>query len=307
VPFVATVAAAIALASVAAFFGRYWWMLDLAANFRAHMAAVLVTAALVLALGRWYRTALVVSLAAALNAAAVLPLFIGPTSRPESTDLRVMSFNLLSDNTNYDEVIGFIAAEDPDVVVLHEASRPWEEALEAANLDYEITRGRTDDLIFGSLVLAKPGSEVQSFGFQVSDPRAIEVVLHSGVAVLGIHPLAPFPDDQTERRRFQFEFASLWAASRDGPRVIVGDFNASPWSDPFRRLRIDSGLRNSQAGFGLELSYPAQASPLLQVSIDHLLHSSDLAVADRRLGPPLGSDHFPLVVDLSLVDPRTQG
>jgi endonuclease/exonuclease/phosphatase (EEP) superfamily protein YafD len=46
---------------------------------------------------------------------------------------------------------------------------------------------------------------------------------------------------------------------------------------------------------------------LLQVSIDHLLHSSELAVADRRLGPPMGSDHLPLVVDLSIVDSRTLG
>jgi endonuclease/exonuclease/phosphatase (EEP) superfamily protein YafD len=296
-----------AVASVAAFFGRYWWLLDLVANFRAHLTAVLVTAALTLALGRWNRTALVIGLVAALNAATVLPLFIGPATRPATADVRVMSFNLLSDNTNYQEVIGFIADEDPDVVVLHEASRPWEDALEGAGLGYEITRGRTDDLIFGSLVLARPGSQVQSFGFQISDPRAIEVVLPFGVAVLGIHPLAPFPDDQTERRRFQFEFASLWAAARQGPRVIVGDFNASPWSDSFRRLRTATGLRNSQSGYGLELSYPADASPLLQVSIDHLLHSSELAVADRRLGPSLGSDHLSLIVDLSLVEPRNPG
>ena len=294
-------AVVIAAASVTAFFGRYWWVLDLVSNFRAHMTVILVATGLILALGRWHRTALVVGLVAALNAAAVLPLFIGPAARPHTADVRVMSFNLLSDNTNYDAVIDFIADQSPDVVVLHEASRPWEEALAAADLGYEITRGRTEDLIFGSLVLTRPGSQVQSFGFQVSDPRAIEVVLPSGVAVLGIHPLAPFPDDQTERRRFQFEFAGLWAASREGPKVIVGDFNASPWSDPFRRLRTDTGLRNSQAGYGLELSYPADANPLLQVSIDHLLHSPDLVVADRRLGPPLGSDHLPLVVDLSLV------
>lgn len=294
-------AVVIAAASVTAFFGRYWWVLDLVSNFRAHMTVILVATGLMLALGRWHRTALVVGLVAALNAAAVLPLFIGPAARPQTADVRVMSFNLLSDNTNYDAVIDFIADQSPDVVVLHEASRPWEEALAAADLGYEITRGRTEDLIFGSLVLTRPGSQVQSFGFQVSDPRAIEVVLPSGVAVLGIHPLAPFPDDQTERRRFQFEFAGLWAASREGPKVIVGDFNASPWSDPFRRLRTDTGLRNSQAGYGLELSYPADANPLLQVSIDHLLHSPDLVVADRRLGPPLGSDHLPLVVDLSLV------
>lgn len=301
-PLVAALAVVVAGASVGAFFGRYWWVLDLAANFRAHMTVVLAIAAVVLALGRWPRTALTIALAGALNAATVLPLFVGPVSRPADFDLRVMSFNLLSDNDHFDEVIGFIAAERPDVVVLHEASRPWEEALAASQLDYEITRGRNEGLIFGSLVLAPPGSEVESFGFQVSDARAIEVVLPSGVAVLGIHPLAPFPNDQTERRQYQFEFAGLWAASRSGPVIIVGDFNASPWSHSFRRLRIETGLRNSQAGYGLELSYPAGANPLLQLSIDHLLHSPDLAVVDRRLGPALGSDHFPLIVDLSLPD-----
>ncbi len=301
-PLVATLAVATAAASLAAFFGHYWWLLDLAANFRAHMTVALVVAGLLLAWGRWYRTALVVALVGTLNAAAVLPLFIGPADRPEARDVRVMSFNLLSDNINYEAVIGFIEEQKPDVVVLHEASRPWEEALAAADLGYDITRGRTDDLIFGSLVLALPGSQVVSFGFRVSDARAIEIVLPSGVALLGIHPLAPFPDDQTERRQYQFEFASLWAAGRQGPKVIVGDFNASPWSYSFRRLRMETGLRNSQAGFGLELSYPADANPLLQLSIDHLLHSSDLEVVDRRLGPSLGSDHLPLVVDLSLVD-----
>lgn len=299
---VAALAAVIAATSVGAFFGRYWWVLDLAANFRAHMTVVLVGAAVVLALGRWPRTALAIALVGAINAAAVLPLFVGPASRPGAFDLRIMSFNLLSDNAQFDEVIGFIAAEQPDVVLLHEASRPWEEALAESQLGYEITRGRNEGLIFGTLVLAPTGSEVESFGFDVSDARAIEIVLPSGVAILGIHPLAPFPDDQTERRRYQFEFASLWAASRPGPKIIAGDFNASPWSYSFRRLRMETGLRNSQAGFGLELSYPAGANPLLQVSIDHLLHSADLAVVDRRLGPALGSDHLPLTVDLSLLD-----
>jgi endonuclease/exonuclease/phosphatase (EEP) superfamily protein YafD len=38
----------------------------------------------------------------------------------------------------------------------------------------------------------------------------------------------------------------------------------------------------------------------MRVPIDHLVHSPVLEVTDRRLGPDLGSDHFPLLVDLQV-------
>ncbi|HUO45413.1 MAG TPA: endonuclease/exonuclease/phosphatase family protein [Acidimicrobiia bacterium] len=299
---VAIFAALVSLTSIGAFLGGQWPFLDLVASFRPHLTVAAIVAALVLFGGRWHRWAAATGVIGLVNLAVVVPLFISPSAPPEGDILRIMSFNLLSDNDRYEEVIDFIALESPDVVILHEVSRPWEEALAGAGLDYEITRGRTEGLIFGSLVMAPIDSTVQSFGFAISNPRAIEVILPSGVAVLGIHPLAPFPDAQTDRRRFQFEFAALWTLAQSGPRVVAGDFNAGPWSYSFRRLVNSTGLHNSQRGFGLELSYPADSNPVFQVSIDHLLHSSDLAVADRKLGPAMGSDHLPLIVDLIRVE-----
>ena len=81
----------------------------------------------------------------------------------------------------------------------------------------------------------------------------------------------------------------------------MGDFNATPWSFPFRRLLSSTDLSNSARGYGLDLSYPANGNLLVRVPIDHLLFSGGLAVVDRRLGPAMGSDHFPLTVDLALV------
>ena len=98
-------------------------------------------------------------------------------------------------------------------------------------------------------------------------------------------------------------FARDWSAEVSGRRVVAGDLNATPWSHPFRRLLADGRLHNSQRGYGLELTFPAHATPLLQVSIDHVLYSDGFRVVDRRLGPALGSDHFPVVVDLALVVP----
>jgi endonuclease/exonuclease/phosphatase (EEP) superfamily protein YafD len=84
--------------------------------------------------------------------------------------------------------------------------------------------------------------------------------------------------------------------------MVVGDLNATPWSWPFRNLLATGRLRNSQVGFGVQPSFAASSNPLFRVPIDHLVYSDALLVRQRRLGPRLGSDHFPLLVDLELVD-----
>lgn len=293
------------LATVAGFFGGTWWVLDLLAGFRHQLAVGLVICALVGAFARWRKTAVVIGLLAAVNLALILPLYFGPT-RPETSELRVLSFNVLASNRRFAEVIDFIRASDADVVVLHEITRRWEEAIEeaAATFDdwpYEITEARARGDLFGSIVLVESGAVVESFGFALTDPRAIEILLPDGVALLAIHPLSPSSEFRAQQNDRQLGFATDWAAGQDGPTIVVGDFNATPWSYPFRRLVSSTNLSNSARGFGLDLSYPADGNPLVRVPIDHLLFSDGLAVVDRRLGPAMGSDHFPLTVDLALV------
>lgn len=292
-------AIALTLASLAAFFGRWSWVLDVLANFRVQLGVVLGVMALFLLLAGWFRTGAVVVVGALINALVVVPLFIGgeTADRSEGEPVRIMSFNLLSSNERFAEVVNYIRQMDPDVVFLHEASRPWEAALEGADLPYELTLSRSSDLIFGTVVLSRPGDEVTSYGFTTGGARAVEAV-HDGVAVLGIHPLAPTTAERTALRNAQIGFAADWAAEQNGPHVVTGDFNATPWSYPFRRLQASTDLINSQKGHGVQATFPADQPVWLRVPIDHLLHSPDLVVGERRLGPRLGSDHFPLVVEL---------
>ena len=291
------------LATLAGFFGSSWWVLDLFAGFRHQLAAGLLACALFSVLAKWHKTAGVMTLLAMVNLVLIVPLFFGP-SRPVSRDLRVLSFNVLGANRRFGEVIDFIRRSGADVVVLHEVTGSWEEAVaDASELDawsYEITRTRTGDDLFGSLVLTRPGARVESYGFGLTDPRAVEILLPHGVAMLAVHPLSPSNQFRAKQNDRQLQFAADWAADQSGPAIVVGDFNATPWSYPFRRLIASAELSNSEKGFGLDLSYPADGNPLLRVPIDHLLHSDHLAVVDRRLGPAMGSDHFPLTVDLAL-------
>jgi endonuclease/exonuclease/phosphatase (EEP) superfamily protein YafD len=291
-------AIALTLVSVAAFLGRWSWVLDVLANFRAQYAVALLFMGLWLLVGRWKRTAAAVLLGAAANLAVIVPLYLGEGRTISPTQpTTIMSFNLLSPNQQFAEVVSFIRDVDPDVVFLHEASRPWEIAIDAAELGYEVTQSRSEELIFGTLVLSRPGDPVTSYGFTLRGARAVEVV-HDGIAVLAIHPLAPTTAERSALRNGQFAFAAQWAADQSSPHVITGDFNATPWSYPFRKLLRDTGMRNSQVGFGLGASFPADNFFGWRVPIDHLVHSPDVTIADRRLGPRLGSDHFPLIVEL---------
>ncbi|HSK07270.1 MAG TPA: endonuclease/exonuclease/phosphatase family protein [Acidimicrobiia bacterium] len=295
----------IAAVSLASFAGRWVWWLDVLANFRAQYVVVLLVAGLAIAASRWRRTGLGILAVALINLLFVAPLYVGSPGDPVAgaPDVRVMSLNLLSTNESYNEVIEYIAAADPDVVLLHEASRPWEVAIESAGLDYEIVRGRSDQLIFGTLVLTRDPVEAVSYGFAERAARAIALTYQPEgwpvpVQILSSHPLAPTTAERAGLRDAQLAFAADWASEQEGAFLVVGDLNASPWSWPFRRLVGEGTLRNSQLGFGLQASFPADTFFLLRVPIDHLLHSDQLRVRDRRLGPVLGSDHFPLIVDL---------
>lgn len=285
--------------SLAAFLGAFSWVLDVLANFRVQYAVALTLMAALLFLGHWRRTAAAVAVGALANLAVIVPLYFGPApATPDGDSLTILSYNLFASNEQFGEVAGYITEMDPDIVFLHEASRPWEVAMEAADLGYEVTRSRSDDLIFGTLVLSRSGDSVVSYGFTIGSPRSVEVS-HDGVKVLGIHPLAPTTAERAALRDAQLGFGADWSGRQAGPHVVVGDFNATPWSYPFRRLLADTDLLNSQRGHGISATFPADGTFLTRVPIDHLLHSQELSVVRRSLGPRMGSDHYPLLVELS--------
>lgn len=300
-------AAGVAVASVLSFFGSLWWYFDLAANFRPHFAVALVSMAVFLMLAARRRLGVGILLVGLVNAATVVPLFIAPGvgGEPLGETLTVMSFNVNGLNDRYAEVIEYIRSEEPDVAFIHEATFLWEDEFAAADLPYRVEPGRQEPLDFGTLALVPETAEFTTFGFATTAPRAVEVAVEVGeatVRLLATHPLSPSTEERARLRDAQLGFARDWSAETGGYRIVAGDLNATPWSQPFRRLLDDGGLTNSQLGYGLELTFPSGSSQLVQVPIDHVLYSEGFAVIDRRLGPALGSDHLPVVVDLALVE-----
>jgi len=266
-------------------------------SFRVQYVAVLVPVVVVLFAQHRWGVAIVAAAALIANLAVIVPLYISKPTAPDGVDrLLVMSFNMNFNNQDIDLVLEAVRNSSADVVFLHEGTPVIEEAIGGADLPYEMLSGRRKGEKFGTIALYPEGSVADLVDFQI---RGVVVTLLLGggdVEVMGMHPLSPVSAERSAGRDAQLEAAAEWATAQTNPVAVTGDFNASTWSYGFSL--ISGPLENSQLGFGVEPSWPV-GFLIVGVPIDHLVHSGELTVVDRHLGPPLGSDHYPLFVTLA--------
>jgi endonuclease/exonuclease/phosphatase (EEP) superfamily protein YafD len=82
------------------------------------------------------------------------------------------------------------------------------------------------------------------------------------------------------------------------PTIVVGDFNATLWSKPVRRLFAATDLRAPDR-WPL-LTYPATYFWPLRIPIDTMLVSPGLSFVGLQRVQRFGSDHFPIVAQIAI-------
>lgn len=292
-------------ASLAGFFGSLAWFLDLCAHFRVQYFCVLLAVAVVCLCRRRRRSGAAFGLLALLNLATILPLYFGrpATPAPSGKPLRVLLANVNAGAGNPARVVAFIRQAKPDVVVLEEISNRWLPALQPVLADYPHVRLEVREDSFGILLCSRfPFTQAQiTYLGSVDVPSVLaEVQAPQGlVTFLATHPVPPMGRQYSAWRNGQL--AELPDAIRraNSPVVLLGDLNSSPWGAHFRQLVRNSGLRDSAQGRGVHVTWPT-ANPFLRIPIDHCLLSPSIGLVSRQVGPDIGSDHYPLIVDFVL-------
>ena len=214
---------------------------------------------------------------------------------PAGTARRILLLNVHTESTAYADVRALIADTHPDIVALVEVSQRWLTELAPALTAYpgRIEAPRDDN--FGLALYAR--EPVTGTDEELGGGMPSLVATTSGLGVILTHPLPPMSGRALAMQREQFSAVAQRAGELATPIVILGDFNATPWSRAFRRLLTGSELCDTRAGFGLQASYPAW-SAIMRIPIDHVLVSCSVGVADRTVERDVGSDHLPVVVDL---------
>jgi endonuclease/exonuclease/phosphatase (EEP) superfamily protein YafD len=300
-----TLAAASLAHPLASSLARLDWRLDLLAHFREPALALsLVAAASMAPIRRGVTVA--IGLLAIWQAwglsACWWPNPVPPDPR-STARLRVLSTNLLVDNEDRESLIQLVRRERPDVLGLIEVSHAWLDGLEPIRSEFPHRYEYPNDDNGTGLAL-----------WLKARPISMELVapLTDG-GIPSLHAIIDFPGKPLHLWLSHFvsplerpprlapggEFAVLAERIRrdGGSSLVIGDFNSTDGSPFFARFLERSGLRDSRLGFGRQGSWPTW-SPY-RIAIDHAFLSPDLAVASRRLGPSIGSDHLPVLLEVA--------
>ena len=296
------VLAGLTLVVALSFAGALWWGFDLLSHFHAIYFWLAVAAGVVTAALRWWKLAGWAGALVLLEAMLILPLYVGgeaPT--PGAPRLRVVSYNMLRSNPGTVAAAAHIAALEPDVVVLLELT-PAQLPVFTAALPgwHHVARPRED--AFGIAVFTrKEPSRMELLALGVEAMPSIEVeyeVDGRAVTIAALHPPPPVGPRLSATRDRMLREISAWAAAQEGPVLVIGDLNATPWSAVMREILGEGPLRSTQR-FGLQATWPSFLGPL-GVPIDHALVAGPLEPVERSIEPAFGSDHRMLRVDLEL-------
>jgi endonuclease/exonuclease/phosphatase (EEP) superfamily protein YafD len=294
---------AVSAFTLGAFAARWSWRGDQLSHFRVQYFWLLAAAAIVLFVLRHPRWGVWAAGMAAVNLTLLVPIY-WPAANSRvvrGQAVRLLSYNVLSSNRRHSDVIAFVRRENADFVLLMEIDSRWAAQIEALENAYPYRHVIQRDDNFGIALLSKRpwrAIQAQSFG-EAGVPTIVARYQIESVplTVIGTHPLPPGTAQMSALRNGQLAALARFVREQPGEVALTGDLNITNFSPYFQNLLRDSNLRDSRQGFGIQATW-SPGMPGLSIPIDHCLVSSGIAVAARRVGPRMGSDHRPVMVTL---------
>lgn len=137
------------------------------------------------------------------------------------------------------------------------------------------------------------GTGLTVTNLHLETPRAGLEDLQGGRIRRGIRRLG----ERTWVREVEMRQARRWVESREGPHVVMGDFNAPPESRILRTHWGDMVNAFSHVGRGIGAS---RVQGPIRARIDHILLGPEWTVVWSRVEADVGSDHRPVLARIRL-------
>ena len=288
---------------------------ELAASWRPHIALALAfCGAMALAVRSRVLAGLLVALAVALGADVIRTGLVSAqaTAGSDMSDgeaaVRVVFSNLSIRNDDTGKLVAWLKVSDPDVVVATEVSPHHVAQLAGAMVEFPFRALEPREHPFGMVVYSRypiSGEAVTELTGGAPPARvpimvSVDVGTPAGMLhVAGFHLFPPLTPQRLAWRNEQLAIAGEVLAEVDAPKLVVGDFNATPWSAGLRAFQSENDL----TGFNARATWPVWLG-FAGIPIDHAFVSRDLSILKIETGPDIGTDHRPVLIDVApgLVD-----
>lgn len=311
----------LALLTVISIGSLFWrsYPLELFSHFRVYYLLSAGGIAIVSAIGyiRKWRTQLLLYLAlglVAFNSAWIIPWYLPHSQQGSSRSIRVLTFNINVANDQWDAIANSIQTVKPDIAAIQESSPEAKTELSARlspilPFSYRTSGGGLT--ILSRFPLISPQRKAFKNGSALITFLKVNQKI---VEVISVHPSVPVkPGAFKQRNAFLAELGTYLLQSQQTqslktPRILLGDFNLTPWSPYYSELLQSTDLHNTRFGFGIEPSWiepathvhhPNWITALVKIPIDHIFVTSDFKVSDCQTRQAANSDHRMLWSDLS--------
>jgi endonuclease/exonuclease/phosphatase (EEP) superfamily protein YafD len=239
------------------------------------------------------------------------PVQTQPATRADAeASIRIFVANVLMANRTADRLRVLIEHADPDVLILTEPDAWWADQLQGLEQSFPYHTSYPLDNTYGMVLYSRLPLVQSEVKFLVEpDIPSIHARLRlrsdALVELIAVHPRPPSPAVDTAERDAELIVVGRQAQASRAPTIVAGDLNDVGWSQTTRLFQQISGLLDPRRGRGLYATYHADY-PILRYPLDHLFHSREFRLRRLAVLDHFGSDHFPLLVELSY-EPERQG
>ena len=294
--------------TIAGFFSQFGWWFDLAAHFRIqYFILQLICIILFFFFKRW-KWLTITLLGAIINLTLIAPFYLPSVNRQAAyskshSEITILLINLNSSNNEYGKVREYIKKINPDILALEEINENWLAALkgtlDAFSYQKDLPRGDNFGIGLYSKIATESMSIVYFGPVEVPSVLATYTINHKPLTVLFTHPVPPASLKYYHWRNEQLEDIASKRAYLGDNLILVGDLNTTSWSQHFSNFIKTMNLADTRRGFGVQATWPVMF-PIMGIAIDHVLVGKTIRVLDRKVGPNIGSDHYPVYVKLGI-------
>ena len=289
--------AALVLATALGFTAAWLPVFDLINGARpitALLAALLFLAAVLLRDAPLIRPT--VGLALLHGGLMLLPWARAAASSPVPPALRLVTFDLGPDNERFDEIADFILGAGADIVLLQQVSCSANDRLiPKLRQTYAHVFVSADGCAGQALLAKRPWSQVGQVITATEKPLLISAQFMWGNAVFTLSGVRFAPPSSPNAQALDMQRLRGQLAIQGPVQIVAGALNLTPFTWAFAQLQ--------NSGFGQHTTYLATwpaSWPEPLFLMDNVLSTEGLASVRVSTGPPLGSDHRPLIADIAL-------
>lgn len=213
------------------------------------------------------------------------------TVAANATRLKIMTFNTWLRNHDWQAIAREIVITDPDVVTLVEFGKEKAPLLAKLKTRYPYQLSCFNIRYCHMAILSKFPFTESKARTRWRGPPYLQARFGAALGHLTLYAVHTIRPPYYNAHLKQVRVLSDIVRQRDGLKIVMGDFN----STPFSRTLSAFGRRTRLTRITDTPSWPGQLGELPQVAIDHIFVSPQIKVlAPHRIGKRSGSDHFPV-------------